>query len=588
MKEILRSLAAKINNLDRVGNLNKLKLELQEDLHKLEMENDILEFKLSRSLKDKNVLNSLLSHTSQDLKKVLEKSRSQADELNILLNTIPALVYFKDNQLRYRIANKAFLDFSGLSHDDVIGKTLEEVFQHYMPIGKYKELEEEVIRDGRFFYNIEEQLERKNKKIWVHTNIAPVRNHQGLIIGLIGISWDVTSQKNYEQELKHAKELAEEGKRIKDRFLTNMSHEIRTPLNGIIGMAEILENTDLNKGQREYLDILMNSGLHLVRLIDDVFEFSALEAGNVKLKRNSIDLHLFIKNTGREVLPTAKRKGLSIKLDIDSNLPNVLLGDAQHLSDIFENLISNAIKFTRKGFVQIRVYGVTKRGDDRFWLRVEVEDSGVGIPRSQQNRLFDSFSQLDSSTTKEYQGTGLGLAITKRLVDMMNGTIGVESEQGKGSTFWVELPLEIDVSQQKEEDFDDSEILEMLKEFRVLLVEDNLINQKITRINLEKNGCNVDVANNGKEGFKKYKQKLYDLVLMDLQMPVMDGFEATRMIRDFEKERKDRHAFIVALTANVLEQDKQQSKKAGMDGFLGKPFKPKELFQLLHTLIINT
>jgi len=588
MKKLIQSLANKINNLDKVENLNKFKLELQEDLHKLEVEEDVLEFKLTRSLKDKNILNSLLSRTSQDLKKVLKKLETKADELNILLDTIPALVYFKDSELRYQVTNKAFLDFSGVNRDQVIGKTLGEVFYHYLPVGKYHELEEEVIRDGRFFYNIEEQIERKNKKIWVHTNIAPVRNGEGKIIGLIGVSWDITSQKKYEQELKNAKEIAEEGERIKDRFLTNMSHEIRTPLNGVMGMAEILENTNLDDKQYEYLSILMKSGKHLIRLIDDIFEFSALESGAVTLQTNKISLSSFIRKLGKEILPLAKFKGLKLKIEIDPGIPRILIGDEKYIKDVFENLTSNALKFTKSGMVRVKVFPVKVKKSEDFRLRVEVIDTGIGIPPDKLGRLFDSFSQLDFSTTKEFQGTGLGLAITKRLVEMMEGEIGVESVFGKGSTFWVELPLGVNKSGQKTvDDFDDSEIVDLLKEFRILLVEDNLINQKITKFNLEKNGCKVDVANHGKEGLEKYKQKQYDLILMDIQMPVMDGFEATRQIREFEKQRKDRHAFIVALTANALEPEKKKSKEVGMDGFLGKPFKPIELFRLLHTLIIH-
>ena len=588
MKKVIQSLKSKIDRLDKVDNLGKLKLELQDEMHKLEREHEILEFKLNRSSKDKNILNSLLARTSEDLKKVLKKLENKAEELNILLDTIPALVYFKDSNLRYQLANKAFLDFSGVSREEVLGKTMKEVFRNYLPVGEYTELEEEVIRDGRFFYNIEEQVTRNNKKIWVHTNIAPVRNSEGKIIGLIGVSWDITSQKKYEQELKQAKEMAEEGERIKDQFLTNMSHEIRTPLNGVMGMAEILENSKLDDQQHKYLNILMESGQHLVRLIDDVFEFSALESGSVKLQKNRIYLKRFIKNIGKEVLPQARYKGLEMKIEIDPQIPSMLLGDERYLKDIFENLVSNAIKFTKKGKISVSVKAVPSKRNEQFRLRVEVIDTGIGIPVNKQNRLFDSFSQLDSSTTKEYQGTGLGLAITKRLVDMMSGEIGVESKPGKGSRFWVELPFEVEeILDSSKDDFNDEQVLELLHEFRILLVEDNLINQKITKFNLEKNGCKVDVANNGKEGFEKYTNQPYDLVLMDIQMPVMDGFEATRQIRAFEKEAKSRHAFVVALTANALESEKKKSKDVGMDGFLGKPFKPIELFQLLHKLIID-
>jgi CheY-like chemotaxis protein len=218
-------------------------------------------------------------------------------------------------------------------------------------------------------------------------------------------------------------------------------------------------------------------------------------------------------------------------------------------------------------------------------VRFEVEDTGIGIKDVYINKIFESFSQLDTSTTKNYQGTGLGLAISKRLVEIMKGKIGVQSTGGKGSVFWLVIPLKAEMPE--EEIFDESRIIELLKEFRILMVEDNLINQKISKVILEKSGCKLDVANNGKEGLEKYKENPYDLILMDIQMPVMDGLEATRQIRQYEKKQGERHAFIVALTANALESDRKKAKESGMDGFIAKPFNPKELLKILHDFIIK-
>jgi len=295
MQEIIQHLLNKLNQLDKVEDTGKLILEIQKDFSMLSMEADVLNFKLQRALKDKYVINSLLTRTSEDLKRALQEKEHQAERLNILLNTIPALVYFKDSNLHYQIVNKAFLDFFGLDRKEIIGKTSNEVYHHYLIEGEYLKLEKKVIKEGSVFYNVEEIIRKNEKKIWVHTNIAPVRDKNSVIIGLIGISWDISSQKNYEMQLRHARDMAEEGMRIKDQFLTNMSHEIRTPINGIVGMAEILNQTPLEKKQQEYLSNLMNSAKHLMDLIEDVFEFSAIESGKYRPIRELFSICFQIK-----------------------------------------------------------------------------------------------------------------------------------------------------------------------------------------------------------------------------------------------------------------------------------------------------
>ncbi len=421
MQKIIQQLAEKLNHIDEAEDLIKLKLEMQNEISRLSMEADVLDFKLQRALKDKNIVNSLLTKTSEDLKSALQEQERQAKRLNTLLNTIPALVYFKDSNFRYQLVNKAFLEFSGLNRKDVIGKTLKEVFHHYLPQGKYQELEKQVIKNGSFFYNVEEQVEQNEKKIWVHTNIAPVRSRGGNIIGLIGVSWDISSQKNYELQLKQARDLAEEGIHIKDQFLTNMSHEIRTPLNGIIGMAEILSQTNLEKKQNDYLTNLLKSATHLMGLIEEVFEFSAIETGKFKSKIGKFFMPSLISQLENEFKSKAKDKGIDFSIKIDPELPEFFTGDETSLRKVLKNLLKNAIKFTRRGSVRLRVIPERFLKSNSITVRFEVEDTGIGIKDIHLNKIFDSFSQVDISTTKSYQGTGLGLAISKRLVEIMKG-----------------------------------------------------------------------------------------------------------------------------------------------------------------------
>ncbi len=585
MLKLIQQLTEKINRLNEVEDPGKLKIEMLNDIRRLATEAEILNFKLERALKDKNVVNSLLTRTSEDLKSALQKQEDQSEKLNMFLNTIPALVYFKDSHLHYQLVNRAFLEFTGLPREKIIGKTLTEVFTRYTTDGKYRELEKQVIKHGSFFYNVEEQVEQNGKKIWVHTNIAPVRNKEGKIIGLIGISWDISNQKNYELQLKRARDQAEEGVRIKDRFLTNMSHEIRTPLNGILGMANLLNQNVLEKKQKECFASMIESAKHLQSLIDDIFEFSAIETGNYKPDLGKFELSEILKKSTEPFEKEAREKGISFITETDSDMPDLFTGDQRALRIVLRNLLSNAVKFTHKGSITLRI-GMEKPVENKIArIRFEVEDTGIGVQTFHMDKIFDSFSQVDTSTTKNYQGTGLGLAISERLVKLMNGTIGVKSRANKGSLFWFVVPLKVE--RKEDENFDESEILELLKEFRILLVEDNLINQKISKVTLEKKGCRLDVANNGKEGLEKYRKNPYDLVLMDIQMPVMDGLEATRKIREFEKKQGERHAFIVALTANATEADRKKAMEAGMDGFIAKPFDPNELMKILHGFIIK-
>ncbi len=585
MQKIIQQLREKLSRLNEAEDTGKLIMEMKQDIHRLSTEADILNFKLQRAMKDKSVVNSLLTRTSEDLKNALQKQENQSELLKMLLDTIPALVYFKDSALRYQMVNKAFLEFSGLPREEILGKTLTQVFKHYLQNGEYQNLEKLVIEKGRFFYNIEEQVEQNNKKIWVHTNIAPVRNKEGEIIGLIGISWDISNQKNYELQLKKARDQAEEGIRVKDRFLTNMSHEIRTPLNGILGMAEILSQTPLEQKQRDYLSSLLKSARHLVGLIEDVFEFSAIEAGKYKPEQGRFNLYELLNEVTASFKNEASGKGISFEVNISREIPAYFSGDHRALQIILRNLLSNAIKFTHQGTVKLKVTSEKTEKYGQLNLRFEVQDTGIGIRENQMNRIFDSFSQVDTSTTKIYQGTGLGLAISERLVHMLKGEIGVESNEDGGSLFWFVIPLETE--QPEKDTVDETAILERLKNSRILLVEDNLINQKISRITLEKKGCKPDVAVNGKEGLEKFIRQPYDLVLMDIQMPVMDGLEATRKIRAFEKQQGNRHAFIIALTANATETDRKKAMKAGMDGFIAKPFHPEELFKILQGFIIK-
>ncbi len=587
MGERIKKITTIIEGIDSFESFMQQKDEVLAEIKKMERDRQVMEFKFERLLKDKNVLNSLLKKTTEDLKSAVEALKNRAEELGILLSTIPALVYFKDISLNYIMVNKAFERFVNLPFYGVQGKKVEDVIPHYKTIN-YAEMEMEVIESGLPLYNIEEKIVKNGKDVWLTTNLAPYRDNEGEIIGLVGISWDITFRKNYENELQQAKEQAEEGTRAKSEFLANMSHEIRTPMNGIIGMAEILKKAKLGKQEKENLEILISSTRSLLSLVNDILDISKIEAGKVELEIEDFDIRQILKDIENIMYIRAEEKALDFKTFINPNVPKYLKGDPSRLKQVILNLVNNAVKFTEKGYVHVFV-DITHETKTKITLRVKVEDSGIGISNEGKKSLFQLFSQVDTSTTKNYGGTGLGLSIAKRLVMLMQGDIGMESKQEKGSLFWFttrllkssikgDLPSpQEEPRKKKEKDF---------RKLRILLAEDNEINQRIIQYSLTNAGFEVEIAGNGQEAINKYSENDYDLVLMDVQMPILDGFEATAHIREMESAigLNSGRVPIVALTANAMKGDREKCLEAGMDEYLSKPFTPDDLLNIIKTV----
>jgi PAS domain S-box-containing protein len=565
----------------------KRKSQILEEVQSIERERQVLSFKFERLLKDKNVLNSLLKKTTEDLKNAVEALKTRAEELSILLSTIPALVYFKDTDLKYILVNKSFERFVNLPFFGIQGKKVEELIPEYKT-NNYQEMELEVIQSGLPLYNIEETITKNKRKIWLTTNLAPYRDNEGEIIGLVGISWDITFRKNYENELQDAKEQAEEGTRAKSEFLANMSHEIRTPMNGIIGMAEILKQANLGDQEQENLDILISSTRSLLSLVNDILDISKIEAGKVELEIEDFKIRNILKDIENITYIKAEEKALDYKTFINPKVPEFLKGDPSRLKQIILNLVNNAVKFTQKGQVHIYI-DIDEENDKGIKLLVRVNDTGIGISEEGKKNLFKLFSQVDTSTTKNYGGTGLGLSIAKRLVMLMGGEIGMESKQDHGSTFWFTAWMDRSDQADKIPESPPKKVQEVKideqKKLSILLAEDNEINQKIIQYSLNNAGFNVDIAQNGQEAIDMYHKNNYDLVLMDVQMPVLDGYEATAHIREMEATVLNGSRIpIVALTANAMKGDREKCLDAGMDEYLSKPFTPDDLIGIIHTV----
>ncbi len=401
------------------------------------------------------------------------------------------------------------------------------------------------------------------------------------------LSTEIEQRKRIEKELQKAKEVAEAASKTKSEFLANMSHEIRTPMNGVLGTLQLLQGSELTESQRQYVDIAYSSGESLLSLLNDILDFSKIEAGKLELELIPFDLHRLSNELTVLLKQKADERNVDLKAVMDEQVPAVIKGDPVRIRQILVNLMTNAIKFTEKGTVTINAKVIEKK-QEMVRIRIEVNDTGIGIAEENQRKLFNSFTQADGSTTRKYGGTGLGLAIVRQLVTMMRGRLGVDSEEGKGSCFWVEIAFEIPeigIDKNKPAAVKVVEILEG----KVLLVEDNPVNQIVATKMLEKVGLSFEVVNNGEEAVQRLKQQHdFDLVLMDCQMPVMDGYEATRALREYEEEIDRGHLPVIAMTANAMEGDKDKCLQAGMDDYVSKPVNQQALKDTLAKWLVES
>lgn len=383
-----------------------------------------------------------------------------------------------------------------------------------------------------------------------------------------------------QEELKKSRDIAEKAANAKSLFLANMSHEIRTPLNGIIGMVDIMRHTNLDMEQKEYLDIIEISGETLLMIINDILDFSKIEAGQISFEKIAFNIRQEIENVRKLLTYKIQQSKLEFLVTVSDSVPVLVTGDPHRLKQILTNLLNNAIKFTEQGFVKLNVSleGII---NNNYKLRFEVEDSGIGISPKNQSNLFKSFTQADSSTTRRFGGTGLGLAICKRLAHMMKGEIGVESELGKGSLFWFTAVFEPVVSG-KRPDNPNAFVLTGEEPLDILLAEDNEINAKVSMLCIRKLGHKVKLAKNGVEALELFQKNHFDIILMDVHMPGIDGVEASQEIRRIEKNNGIEDGVpIIAMTANKYNDDIKHFLGSGMNDHLGKPFRPSELEAIL-------
>jgi len=665
--------------------------------------------------------------TLRDLSQRKQFEQAIADQLEfqrVLLDTLPYPVFFKDTEGRYLGFNQAFLDAFQVRREELIGKTVSQFLQ--LPAedrSRYQQANERILREGgRHSEEIPLPLADGSMHPAIY-NLSSYGSSDGRVAGLVGSLIDISAQKAAEQAQVTAKELAEEATRLKSDFLANMSHEIRTPMNVIMGMAHLALESDPEPRQRNYLEKIHAAAQNLLGIINDILDFSKIEAGKMHFEQVEFFLEDVLGSLTDQAMVKAQEKGLELLFDIDTDVPTGLIGDPMRLGQVLSNLLSNAIKFTGQGEITIAIHREPD-SEAGTWLRFEVIDTGIGLSEAQCSKLFQAFTQADSSTSRKYGGTGLGLTICKRLVDLMGGEIGVKSAPGSGSTFHFRVPFHLQTSQRELRiDGDDvlgmpilvvddnasareifhsmlsalrfevgtardaadairqleqahaagrpyrlvimdwmmpcmdgvqairtirrdlrigetplfvmvtaysrDELIERLADTRVegvlvkpitpstlldsilttfgravvtrprkkelqaeyleaqkalrgaslLLVEDNLINQEMAMEILGRAGIRVEVANNGVEALAMLERQSYDGVLMDCQMPVMDGFEATRQIR---RQAAYAELPVLAMTANAMAGDKEKCLAAGMNDHIAKPIDVTQLFIALH------
>lgn len=656
-----------------------------------------------------------VSRDITEKRKLVLKVKEQTSQLRALFDNIPFAIWIKDIEGNFRLINHEYENYYGLKKSDIIGKTIDNIFrtEKLAPektIAQLLEADRKVLQSKTIYREIEHMF-IGGEDYYVSITKAPILDEKGNVAGLLGISYDITEDRRQEKMLRDAKFQAESANKAKSEFLANMSHEIRTPMNGILGFVQLLADTNLTEEQRDYVTEAQKSSEILLELLNDILDLSKIEAGKMIMENISFNVRNVLEDVGTLASSNASKKDVEINVLCYSDVPEKIVGDSVKLKQVLNNLVSNAIKFTEVGEINVTAR-LLEKNEETLRLKFDIEDTGIGISKENQEKIFKAFTQADSSTTRKYGGTGLGLAISKNLVSMMKGEITLESEEGVGSKFSFTAEFGVDEYCVENIDFS-KEVIDNLKilivddnktnlkivdyylkgydcetvcvesvedainelsvnggydlvlsdycmpeydglylaqkireknqelpiillssrgqmadckantaEFiqgylpkpirkddlikcislvmnkatdsvvtnqilqeansklrlKILLVEDNVINQKLISKMLAKANLACDIANNGKEALEAIEANKYDLVLMDCQMPILDGYETTKILRNDERYK---NLPIIALTANAMQSDYQICIDAGMDDYLAKPLKYTSLIEML-------
>jgi PAS domain S-box-containing protein len=500
----------------------------------------------------------------------MQNLRLQTVTLTALFDSVPDIIFAKDSELHFTHANKAFLKHFGCD-ESIIGKTDAKGLGIPVELAeRFNEMDRRIMRECRI--NIEEEyVPSVDGRVPFFETIKVPLMLDGESVGILGIARDITKRKEME-------EAAHEASRSKSAFLANMSHEIRTPMNSIIGFSELALDDEVSPKAKDYLEKIIQNSEWLLQIINDILDISKIESGKMELEDIPFDLREVFGACKALIMPKAEAKGLTMHFYAEPSVGKVLHGDPTRLRQVLVNLLSNAVKFTNSGMVKVQAV-VKDSDEDSVTMSFEVKDSGIGIPAEQMQKIFTPFIQAESGTTRQYGGSGLGLSITKNIIEMMGGTLIADSTVGVGSKFNFEIKFNAVNIEDETEPIRKESLEEVEKptfEGEILLLEDNAMNQQVICEHLLRVGITTVVAKNGEIGVEIARNRKFDLIFMDIHMPVMDGIEATQKIREFDSEIP-----IVAMTANIMAGDTELYKASGMNDCVGKPFTSQELWRCL-------
>jgi len=542
-------------------------------------------------LEDKNralgVQNRKLQEVNDQLAKAHKAQLKSEKRFERAVQASGGYIYETNKDGTFSYLSEQFKDITGHTSEALIGGFITDLVDDDESRNLKARLTE-LARQHASSREIEFPIRHKEGHIvWLNVTAAPYFDLDGTFLGYCGSGMDITQRKTRDLELAHARQKADEANRAKSNFLAAMSHEIRTPMNGVLGMAYSLQNTDIDTNQKELVSTIIESGEILLNLLNDILDLSKIEAEQLELEDADFDTKSIFKKCSQLWTPIFAEKSIELIIDADLTQATDLIGDPTRFYQILQNLLSNALKFTDHGQVILRAT-LESETESNVTLRVEVKDSGIGISPEAQRSLFDRFTQADSSIARKYGGSGLGLSISRELVKLMGGDIGVESEPGHGSVFWFTACLEkADGQKDKSTDIEKRESANTVRRFdpeaKILVAEDNLVNQKVISAFLKIGGLSADLVENGLDAIEKARSTKYDLILMDIQMPELDGMTATHKIRQLSGHYDS--APVVALTANASLDDQNYYLNSGMNDYVAKPINPEDLFDVIEKYI---
>lgn len=518
----------------------------------------------------------------QEVQQLEAQQLEEQHTLQDIIDNLPMLIVLKDVHGRYYVVNKKTCEQTKLTASQMIGHTDKELFSDLKGIDTYIEADQHVIK-YKTATTLENEIELGGKRMFMWITKFPLLDKDGQVKYVCTLSTNVSNFKEVEEKLRVAKEAADKSKAVQEAFIANISHEIRTPMNGIIGMSNLLMNTPMDDQQNDYAESIQQSAQNLLKIINDLLDVSKIRSGKFQFEHTPFLLRDAIKKAIYPLQLKAAEKEVGLEIDVHTYTPDALMGDPLRLQQIIINLVNNAIKFTERGAVKV-IASSTPIDHKTVNLTIAVQDSGIGIAKDKVASVFDSYTQTGSDTARKYGGTGLGLTIVKQLVEMQQGNVQVSSVEGFGTTFTFNIPYQVALQadiENKQQQASQVVKKDLLKGVHILLAEDNAISQKVMRHTVQQQGATIDIAGNGLEAITMLDRGGYDVMLMDMQMPEMNGYEATRHVR----RELQNNIPIIAMTASTQKHEIDRCLQAGCNAFISKPFDPAELYVRIMELV---